>query len=46
MSEKNSNKDYKIAELQEKDYKYFKSIEDKLKMETGKEFVLIAWEKK
>lgn len=40
------NLNYKLADLKEKDYSYFKNIEDKLKMETGKEFVLIAWEKK
>nr|WP_312576850.1 hypothetical protein [Sedimentibacter sp.] len=36
---------YKIADLKQKDYEYFKSIEDRIKMETGKDFVLIAWEK-
>lgn len=39
------NNNFKIADLKDKDYEYFKSVEDKIKMETGKEFVLIAWEK-
>lgn len=39
------NTNYKIADLKQKDYEYFKGIEDKIKMETGKDFVLIAWEK-
>lgn len=39
------NINYKIADLQDKDYEYFKRVEDKIKMETGKDFVLIAWEK-
>lgn len=39
------NLNYKLADLKEKDYSYFKSIEDKIKTETGKNFVLVAWEK-
>ena len=36
---------YKIAELKEKDFKCFKQIEQQLKMELGKDIVLIAYEK-
>jgi hypothetical protein len=39
------NANYKIASLKEHDYDEIKSFEDKIKMETGKDFVLIAWEK-
>lgn len=40
------NEKYKLASLKEKEFNYLKNIEDKLKMELGKDFVLIAWEKK
>ena len=39
------DKRYKIAELQEKDFKRFKQIEQQLKMELGKDVILIAYEK-
>jgi len=45
MLDKSNQLNYKLADLKEKDYSYFKSVEDKLKSETGKEFVIIAWEK-
>jgi len=38
-------KDYKIADLRGKDCEYFKRIEEQLKMELGKDIVLIAYEK-
>ncbi|MDD4779260.1 MAG: hypothetical protein PHT02_01460 [Tissierellia bacterium] len=39
-----NNKNYKIANLKDKDCSCFKDIEEKLKMETGKDIVLVAWE--
>lgn len=39
------NTNYKIANLKELDYDELKGFEDKIKMETGKDFILIAWEK-
>ncbi len=36
---------YKIAYMKENDYEYFKRFEEQLKMELGKDIVLIAWEK-
>ena len=37
--------DYKIAELINKDYESVKKAESLVKKETGKDFVMIAWEK-
>ena len=37
--------DYKIAVLESKDYEAIKKAEDFVKKETGKDFVMIAWEK-
>ena len=37
--------DYKIAELTNKDYESVKKAESLVKKETGKDFVMIAWEK-
>lgn len=37
--------DYKIADLNEKDYEAIKKAENLVKNETGKDFVMIAWEK-
>lgn len=37
--------DYKIADLNEKQYNAVKRAEELIKEETGKEFVMIAWEK-
>lgn len=31
--------------MKENDYEYFKRIEEQIKMELGKDTVLIAWEK-
>ncbi len=39
------NKNYKIADLRAKDCEHFKQIEEQLKMELGKDIVLIAYEK-
>lgn len=36
---------YKIADIKGKDSECFKRIEDQMKMELGKDIVLIAWEK-
>lgn len=36
---------FKIADIKEKDCERFKRIEEQLKMELGKDIVLIAWEK-
>lgn len=41
----NNNINYKLANLGEKDYNYFKNIESKLKAETGRDLILILWEK-
>ena len=38
--------DYKIADIKGNDCERFKRIEEQLKMELGKDIVLIAWEKK
>lgn len=37
--------DYKIADLNKKQYNSIKKAEDLIKEETGKDFVIIAWEK-
>lgn len=37
--------DYKIAHLDNKDFESIKKAEDLVKKETGKDFVMIAWEK-
>lgn len=37
--------DYKIAELTSKDYETIKKAESLIRKETGKDFVMIAWEK-
>lgn len=37
--------DYKIADLNQKQYNAVKRAEELIKKETGKEFVMIAWEK-
>ena len=39
------DKNYKIAELKGKDSEYFKRIEEQMKIELGKDIVLIAYEK-
>jgi len=39
------DKNYKIADLKGKDCEHFKQIEEQLKMELGKDIVLIAYEK-
>ena len=36
---------FKLANLEDKTLIQFKSLEDKLKTETGKDFILVAWEK-
>lgn len=36
---------YKIADMKQKDCEYFKHIEDQIKMDLGKDIVLVAWEK-
>lgn len=36
---------YKIANLNEKDYEAIKKAENLVKKETGKDFIMIAWEK-
>lgn len=38
------DKNYKIANLKEQSFEELRKFEDKIKMETGKDFVLIAWE--
>jgi len=38
-------KKYKLAEMKQKDCEYFKRIEEQMKMELGKDIVLVAWEK-
>lgn len=43
--DKNDMKNFKLASLDEKAINEFKNLEEKLKMETGKEFALVAWEK-
>lgn len=40
-----SNSNYSLADFGEKDYNYINNIENKLKMETGKDLVLILWKK-
>lgn len=37
--------DYKIADLDEKGFKAVQDAEELLKKETGKDYVVIAWEK-
>ena len=37
--------DYKIADLENKDYEAIRKAEDFVKNETGKDFVMIVWEK-
>lgn len=37
--------DYKIADLNSKEYDAVKKAEAELKDSTGKEFIMIAWEK-
>lgn len=37
--------DYKIADLNNKDFESIKKAEELMKKETGKDFVMIAWEK-
>lgn len=39
------DKKYKIADMKQNDCEYFKRIEEQMKMELGKDIVLIAWEK-
>jgi hypothetical protein len=39
------DKNYRIADLKSNDCENFKRIEEQLKMELGKDIVLIAWEK-
>ncbi|MDI9495217.1 MAG: hypothetical protein QM227_02985 [Bacillota bacterium] len=39
------DENYKIAELKEKDSEYFKRMEEQMKMELGKDIVIIAYEK-
>ena len=39
------HKKYKLADMKQKDSEYFKRIEEQMKMELGKDIVLIAWEK-
>lgn len=39
------NKNFKIANMKDKDSNSIKQLEDKLKMEMGKDVVLVAWEK-
>lgn len=36
---------YKIADMKEMDSERFKRIEEQMKMELGKDIILIAWEK-
>ena len=38
--------DYKIAEVNSKEYEAIKQAEQQVKKETGKDFIMIAWEKK
>lgn len=44
-NDKNNN-DFKLANISSNDNQIIKELEDKLKMEIGKDIVLIAWEKK
>lgn len=37
--------DYKIANVTSKEFESIKHAEDLIKSETGKDYVLIAWEK-
>jgi hypothetical protein len=37
--------DFKVADINGKDCERFKRLEEQLKMELGKDIVLIAWEK-
>ena len=37
--------DYKVAEVHKEEIEAIKKAEDLVKSETGKEFVMIAWEK-
>lgn len=37
--------DYKIADINNKDFSAIKKAEDLLKKETGKDMLMIAWEK-
>ena len=39
------DKNYKIADIKGKDHECIKRLEDQMKMELGKDIVLIAWEK-
>lgn len=39
------DKKYRIADIKEKDCENFRRIEEQMKMELGKDIVLIAWEK-
>lgn len=38
------NKDYKIADITEKDKAAIKKAEAQIKSETGKDFIMIAWQ--
>lgn len=40
-----AGKDYQIASITKSDEIAIKKAEDKVKKETGKDFVMIAWEK-
>jgi hypothetical protein len=42
--ESSMDKNYKIANLKEQNFEELRKLEDKIKMETGRDFVLIAWE--
>jgi hypothetical protein len=46
MQNQTSNSVYEIATISSKEQQAIKKAEDDLKKSTGKEFVVIAWEKK
>ncbi len=46
MQNQTSNGVYEIATISQKDQEAIKKAENDLKKSTGKEFVVIAWEKK
>lgn len=46
MTKKSYNNDYKIADISQEDEQAIKKVEHDLKCLTGKDFIVIAWEKK
>lgn len=46
MDNKSNNSSYEIAHISQKEEEAIRKAEMSLKSETGKDFVIIAWEKK